>query len=217
MLVVLFFHYFIRFQQFRVRSRQRFTVLSVRVPKENEMGPIAAEQILTTFHSINYSIGFWQMLAGLSPDQISLELANVNNAITYYVACPKKLKNLVEGQIYAQYPDVEIEQVYDYADQRLAKSSRGGVNAEYFKNAVGVELELNGPDFDPIKRYPQFEDRVTKIYVDPMAGITAALSKLSDPSEQVWLQIMVRPLSDKWRIWYTRTAWLMNYGIFANI
>ncbi len=216
-LVVLFFHWFMRFQQYRLRRRQRWIVMSVRVPKESELGPIAAEQILTTFHSINYELSFLDRMMGLSSDQVSLEVANVNNAITFYVTCPKKLKNLVEGQVYAQYPDVEIEQVQDYADERVVRSSRGGMNAELFKNAVGVELELEGPDFDPIKRYPQFEDRVNKVYIDPMAGITSALAKLNDPSEQVWLQIMLRPLDDTWRLWYTRTAWMMNQKVFANI
>jgi len=195
----------------------RFLVLSVRVPKDSELGPIAAEQIITTFHGIYSSIGFWDRIFGISPDQISLEIANVNNSITFYVTCPKKLRTLVEGQVYAQYPDVEIELVQDYADERLARSSRGGMDAELFKNAVGVELQLTGPDFDPIKRYPQFEDRVNKVYIDPMAGITSSLAKLNDPSEQVWLQIVLKPLQDSWRLWYTRTAWMMNQGVFANI
>ncbi len=215
--VVLFFHWFMRFQQYRVRRRVRFVVLSVRVPKDSELGPIAAEQIITTFHGIYQQLGFWDRLFGISPDQISLEIANVNNSITFYVTCPKKLRTLVEGQVYAQYPDVEIEMVQDYADERIARSSRGGMNADLFKNAVGVELELTGPDFDPIKRYPQFEDRVNKVYIDPMAGITSALAKLNDPSEQVWLQIILKPLNDSWRLWYTRTAWMMNQGVFANI
>jgi hypothetical protein len=216
-LVVLFFKWLIVFQQYRVRRRQKWITLALRVPKENELGPIAAEQILTTFHSINKDVSFLGMLLGATPEQVSLEIANIGGTMTFYVTCPKRLRNLVEGQIYAQYPDVEIEKVEDYSDVRALRARCRSVDVEMLSRAVGAELELEGPDFDPIKRYPQFEDRIAKIYVDPMAGITSALSKLGDASEQVWLQIILRPLDDKWRLWYTRTAWLMNQGLFANI
>jgi hypothetical protein len=223
--VVLFFHWFIRFQQYRVRLRQKWVVLAVRVPKENELGPIAAEQILTTFHSIDQDFGFWDYIQGLMPEQISLEIANIQNVISFYVVCPQRLRNLVEGQVYAQYPGVEIERVEDYADPRYAKvrQARQGSSVveesryAHFENGVGLEMELEGPDFDPIKRYPQFEDRIARVYVDPMAGITSSLSKLNNPNDQVWLQLVLRPLPDKWRLWYTRSAWIMNQGVFGNI
>ena len=222
-LLVLFFSWFIRFQQYRVRRKQKWVVLAVRVPKENELGPIAAEQILTTFHSINNNLNFFDLLMGRMPEQVSLEIANIQNIMTFYVVCPQRLRNLVEGQIYAQYPNVEIEKVDDYADARYAKAAKakGNIVQEsryaYLQNGVGLEMELDGPDFDPIKRYPQFEDRIARVYVDPMAGITSALSKLQNPNDQVWLQLIMRPLDDKWRLWYTRTAWLLNQGLFAYI
>ncbi len=222
-LLVLFFRWFIQFQQYRVRKKQKWVVFAVRVPKENELGPIAAEQILTTFHSIDSEVSFWDMLMGRMGEQVSLEIANIQNVMTFYVTCPMRIRNLVEGQIYAQYPGVEIERVEDYADERYAKIARekGNIHQEaryaFLQNGVGVELELEGPDFDPIKRYPQFEDRIARVYVDPMAGITSALAKLNNPNDQVWLQVILRPLDDKWRLWYTRTAWLMNQGIFSNI
>lgn len=223
-LLVLCTSWFIRFQQYRVRRKQKWLVLAVRVPKENELGPIAAEQILTTFHSINKEFGFWDFLMGRMPEQVSLEIANIAGVMSFYVVCPLRLRNLVEGQIYAQYPDVEIERIDDYADARYAKvekmrSGERGQESRYafFDNGIGVEMELEGPDFDPIKRYPQFEDRIARVYVDPMAGITSALSKLNNPSDQVWLQVVLRPLADKWRLWYTRSAWIMNQGVFGNI
>ena len=126
----------------------------------------------------------------------------------------------MEGQIYAQYPGVEIELVEDYSDPRYAKAKGRLLDQTTYaslEHGVGLELQLEGPDFDPIKRYPQFEDRIARVYVDPMAGITSALSKLNNPNDQVWLQLVLRPLDDKWRLWYTRTAWLMNQGLFGNI
>ncbi len=222
-ILVILTRWFIIFQQYRVRLTQKWIVLAVRVPKENELGPIAAEQILTTFHSINKELSFFDMLLGRMPEQISLEIANINNVMSFYVVCPLRLRNLVEGQIYAQYPSVEIERVEDYSDSRYGRlmKKRGGTEDAdryaFFENGVGVEMELEGPDFDPIKRYPQFEDRIARVYVDPMAGITSALANLNNPNDQVWLQLVMRPLADKWRLWYTRSAWIMNQGVFGNI
>lgn len=201
---------FIRFQQIRVRRKQKWTVLMMRVSKENELGPLVAEQILSTFHGISAKVSFWKKLCGYSPDQISLEIAHIDHGIRFYAVFPRKLRNFVEGQIYAQYPDVEIEEVPDYAQ-------KSHIPQEVVKNAVGIELGLMDPDFDPIKRYPQFEDRVSGVHVDPIAGLTAGLAKLNDRADQAWLQIIFRPLPAFWRIRYTRCAWILNKRRFAGI
>ncbi len=211
LVVVTFFaHYFLRFQQFRVRYHQKWMMLMVRVSKENELGPIVAEQILSTFHGIRSEVSWWRKLCGYTPDQISLEIANTDNNIRFYVAFPKRLRNLVEGQIYAQYPDVEIEDTLDYADVSKIPSA-------LLDRAVGLEFKLGAPDFNPIKRYPQFEDRIGGMSVDPIAGITAALAKLNHRDEQIWLQMVVRPLPSAWRMRFTRCIWILDKRHFAGI
>ncbi|MEK7545280.1 MAG: DUF87 domain-containing protein [Patescibacteria group bacterium] len=204
------FHFFIRFQQFRVLARQKYTVLMIRVSKDNELGPIVSEQILSTFHSIRWKVSFWKKLLGYSGDQISLEIANIDHSIRFYAVFPKKLRNLVEGQIYAQYTDVEIEEVEDY-------TQKWKLSPELLQNAAGIEFHLTDPVFDPIKRYPQFEDRISGVYADPIAGVTAGLAKLSHRTEQMWLQIIFRPLAPRWRTIYTRCAWILNKRHFAGI
>lgn len=168
----------------------------VKVSRNNELGPIVAEQILATFHGIKTS------------EQISVEIAHIDQQICFYIAFPKRLRHLVEGQIYAQYPDVEIEEVEDYARN---------LSSRLVRHAAGLELRLSDPDFDPIKRYPQFEDKITGIQVDPMAGITAALTKVHHPQDQVWVQIVFRPLPSHWRMRYLRCAWILNKRRFSGI
>ena len=43
----------------------------------------------------------------------------------------------------------------------------------------------------PIKTFPSFE-------VDPLASITATLAKLDKEDEEMWIQIMARPIADDW-------------------
>ncbi|MFA5829101.1 MAG: DUF87 domain-containing protein [Candidatus Gracilibacteria bacterium] len=236
---------FIAHRQKSRRLRDHKTVLSVRVSKENETGPIVAEQIFATIHGIAREFSFWDRLSGLSQDQVSFEIANVGRSIRFFVHFPTRLRNLVEGQIYAQYPNVEIVEVEDYASSLDLEISlpadqdkegrevevkalvpKGGAAAPQpkdftkihdFQNAVGVELELQDPDIFPIKRYPQFEDKKAKVSLDSLAGVTATLAKFHDLDEQAWIQIIVRPLEEKWRMVFVKCIRILKKGIFLNI
>lgn len=220
----------------------KYTVLSVRVSKANETNPIVAEQIFASLHGIHKKISFWDRLKGIKPEHISFEIANINRNIKFYIWCPKKLANAIESQIYAQYPDCEITEVEDYTIPKTIEVSNNSLNKEksqtksivpkknlpveknkkfekidLFANAITAELTLIDPDIFPIKRHPQFEDKLTRKAVDPIAGITATLSKLKSHEDQVWVQIIVSPLEDKWRVLFTKCVRIIKKGIFLNI
>ncbi len=233
---------FISYKQKRKRHNDKFTVLSVRVSKENETGPIVAEQIFATVHGIAKDLSFWDRLRGISQEQVSFEIANIGRSIRFFVHFPTRLRNLVEGQIYAQYPNVEIEEVDDYANaskievgipsigqegrQTMAvvpkgtaykSSKKDFILLNEFKNAVGVELHLHEPEIFPIKRYPQFEDKKAKVSLDSLAAVTATLAKFHDLDEQAWIQIVVRPLDEKWRSTFVKCIRMLKKGIYLNI
>lgn len=238
--------YFIRYQQSRKKRKEEYTTLSIRVSKESEAGPIVAEQIFATVHGIAQNLSFFQRLGGASQDQVSFEIAHIDRSIRFYVHFPTRLRNLVEGQIYAQYPNSEIEEVADYASPQgvevseaealagdpgaaagkslvsMEKNVQERVEKSYshveeFRNAVGVELTLDGPDIYPIKRYPQFEDKKAKVALDPLAAITASIAKFHDKDEQAWIQVVVSPLEDKWRLVFTKCLRILNKGVYMNI
>jgi hypothetical protein len=84
-------------------------------------------------------------------------------------------------RIYAQYPTVQIyEQEEDYADRQLHQTV-----------IHSTELTLTTDETIPIKTFPSFE-------VDPLAAITATLAKLDKEDEEMWIQIMARPVHDDW-------------------
>jgi len=205
-LVAVLFSACFRIQALRRKFYQKYKVLQVRVPKENESGPIVAENIFSTLHGIQTHFSFLKKLRGFSSDHVSFEIASIDRTIKFYVAFPERLRNLVEGQIYAQYPDVEIEDCDDYAEK-----------THVLNGAFGVDLKLNESDVYPIKRYSQFEDKLTRVAVDPLAGITSSLVKFDNPSDQAWIQMVVTPMPDEWRIIFTKCVKILKKGVFLNI
>jgi hypothetical protein len=101
--------------------------------------------------------------------------------IRFYVRIPKHLQNFVEGQIYAQYPTVQIQSVDD--DYTRTANNHAVV--------ATAELTTTANQYLPIKTFVSFE-------VDPLAGITAALSKMDSEDEEVWVQVLARPVADSW-------------------
>jgi len=241
-IAALYFLYSV-FRANKVSHKNKSTptvVLRVAVSKTNERGPIVAEQIFSAIHGINQNYGFGDYLVGNPKPRISLEIANVGNKIQFFIWTPRKFKNIIESQIYAQYPDVEIEEVDDYAKQKFSvygdKAEKAGItnisssdNPENLpaiykadkdkemKFAVTAELRLSDPEIYPIKRYSQFEDKLTRLTTEPLAGITATLSKLNATDEQAWVQITMEPEGDWWRKRGIKCLKIVSNGLFDNI
>lgn len=209
-LLVVLFVIIASLNRIKRKLSEKYTVLQVRVVKQTdeikEVGPISMENIFATLHGIEMKFSLWQRFLGYSSDNVSFEIASVDRTIKFYAAFPAKLRNSVEGQIYAQYPDVEIEDCPDYSEK-----------VKYLQNAMGVELKFTDPDIFPIKRYSQFEDKLARIAVDPIAGITSSLVKFDHVEDQAWIQLVVTPLRDKWRIIFIKCVKIMHKGVFANV
>jgi hypothetical protein len=195
---------FISYRQSDKNGKQPYSTIAIKVPRENETGPIVAEQIFSALHGITKELSFIDKLKGKHQETISFEIANVERNIKFFIHFPTKLRNVVEGQIYAQYPLAEIDEVEDYVKIDM-------------QNAMGAELGLLRADIYPIKRYQQFEDKKAKYPVDPLSSITSTLSKFNDSKEQAWIQIVVRPLGDKWRKIFTNCVKIIGGGIYMNI
>lgn len=157
------------------------TLLQIEVPKANDKKELSAEQMFASLHGILRPRAEL-IKEGQLQEHVSFEIASVGNQIRFYVWTPKHLKDFVEGQIYAQYPSVHItENPEDYA------ASQAGERV-----VAGTELALTKPEVLPIKTFQTFD-------VDPLAGITAVLGKMDQPGEEMWVQVMARPIDDSWQ------------------
>ena len=155
-------------------------LLLIEVPRTNDKKELAAEQMFAALHGIlrPSKKGFFR---GDSPqDYISFEIAAIAQRIHFYIWMPADQRHFVEGQIYAQYSTAQISPLSeDYAHLRSPSQT-----------VYMTELGLNTYDSIPIKTFSNFE-------VDPLSGITAALARL-DPDEEIWIQVLARPVADDW-------------------
>jgi hypothetical protein len=155
-------------------------LLVLEIPKANDKSELAAEQLFASLHGILRDKSELKLSSGVQ-EHLSFEIASVNGQIRFYAWVPRSLRSFVEGQIYSQYPSVQIRE----ADEDY-------IAHEYEHSVVySSEITLTDSEMLPIKTFQNFE-------VDPLAGITGALAKLESTGEEVWIQILARPIADDW-------------------
>lgn len=163
-------------------------LLKIRAAKENERGPLYMEPVLSVCHSVL--------------ETVYLEIGVIDQKIALYVRGSAKALSLVESQLYAQYPDIEIDRI----EEDPLTLNEGEVRKQ-------TRLCLGAPEMYPIKRHPQFEDQLTKLTVDPLAGITSALISGSNPTVRGHVQIAITPLSSSYRKKALKTIPLLARGL----
>ncbi|MDO9509883.1 MAG: type IV secretion system DNA-binding domain-containing protein, partial [Candidatus Magasanikbacteria bacterium] len=99
--------------------------------------------------------------------------------ISFYVAMPKKFRQLMEQQIHAQYPNAEISEEPDY---NIFKPQ---------SHVVGAYLFFKQKSLFPFKTYKKMES-------DPLLALLNPLSQLEN-NEGMLIQYVVRPAKDIWR------------------
>ncbi len=155
-------------------------LLVLEIPKANDKSELAAEQLFASLHGILRDKTELRLNNGVQ-EHLSFEIASVGGQIRFYVWVPRSLQSFVEGQIYAQYPTVQIHT----ADEDYVTHDR--------QHPVVYTSSITVADNEvlPIKTFQNFE-------VDPLAGITGTLAKLENANEELWVQVLVRPIADDW-------------------
>ncbi len=154
-------------------EKRHYTLLRIRVPRNNMKTPLAAEQMFAALHGIYRASDPVQ-------EHFSVEIAATSQAINFYILVPTHLRDFIEGQIYSQYPTVEIEATQDYANVPTED-----------KALMGADIVLTKSDYYPIRTFTNFD-------VDPLAGITGVLSKI-DEGELLSIQAVLSPIDEGWQ------------------
>jgi hypothetical protein len=156
-------------------------LLALEIPKANDKSELAAEQLFASLHGILRDKEELKQTNGIQ-EHLSFEIASVNGQIRFYTWVPKTLQSFVEGQIYSQYPTVQI---HEATEDYVAHERQHSV-------VYTSEITLADSEFLPIKTFQSFE-------VDPLAGITGTLAKLESTGEELWVQVLTRPIADSWQ------------------
>jgi hypothetical protein len=188
-LVVFIFILFIAYLRLRTPvsneiipvEQEKTQILEIQISKSDdaEISPqssaLSAENMFSALHGLLKESPHMQ-------EQISFEMVSSGNTgIRFYVHCPGNILKFIEGQIYAQYSTCQIRVVEDYVKSFDEKFEKFGV----------ASITLIRPGFFPIKTFRDFE-------IDPISSITSSVASIGE-GEEVWLQILVRPIADVWQ------------------
>ncbi len=186
---MLFRLYMVVINQRYITSLQ-WTFIRVRVPETNTRTPRAMEEVLSALHGLQKPADLMERyLDGYVQAWLALEIRGARDGVQFILRVPAGNRDMAEAAIYAQYPDAEIDEVDDYAAPYTVELM------EKDFDLWGTELTLAKEDAYPIKTYVDFEDEFGEDsnFVDPMAVTTELVSALK-AGEELWIQILIRPV-----------------------
>lgn len=184
---------FFCFQAYIVWKRNEFInsqesiILEVRIPKEIFKSPMAMELFFTSLYQTKGE-GTWiaKYVHGKVRPWFSLEMISIEGEIKFYIWTWKFWKHLIETQLYAQYPEIEIKEASDYASK---------FHFDPNKNDLwGANFKLSKASHFPIKTYTDyklFDDPKEELKIDPITPVLEYLGSLKQ-GEQAWIQIIIR-------------------------
>jgi len=162
-----------------------YVLLSIKVSKENEKGPLAAEQMFANLHGVLRKASRGKECES-SQEYYSLEIVNIFQNVHFFAYIPAYLKEFFQAQVYAQYSDVEINEREDY------------VHFREYKSIASCELEFIKHDILPINSYIEFEDSKLKQALDPLSSITESIKNTAQTAgENIGVQMLFKPIHTK--------------------
>lgn len=176
------------FRQGEFIAAQKNILLEIKPPRSVVKTPLAMEAFLSTLH-LGPGEGNWYVrwIKGSVRPWWSLELASFEGQIHFYIWTRSAYRRIVESQLYAQYPGVQIVEAPDYTRLIDADPDAGwGVWGCDFKHSSEAPL--------PIKTYVEYGlDKVQKEpeQVDPLANLIEFMGSVGK-GEYLWLQFIIR-------------------------
>ncbi len=191
----------------------KWTLIEVRIPKDVFKSPLAMELVLiNAIHQGSYGNWYHKYIQGRLPLWFSLEIVSIGGKIYFFIMAPSKYgpfnyKDLIESNIYSQYPQAEINEVPDYTDM---------VNMEG-ENSFGVwgtEYALKKDASYGIKTYIDYGvDKAMSLdenqKVDPITSAMELLGSLKE-GEQIWIQFLVQASQSRFsdpKKWFGKRGW----------
>jgi len=184
----LFFEAWMLFVRLKFDVGQGRTTLEIKIPQEIFKSPEAMEIVLTQLHQqANPDNHIETYIDGKHPPVMSLEVASHGGDVRFYLSVPKKkIKNLIETQMYSQYPGIEVHELdVDYTAE-VPHDLKG-------YTAMTFHIGLKKADAYPLKTYIDFGlDKMPKEEekVDPISSMLEMMGNLK-PGENIWFQIMI--------------------------
>jgi hypothetical protein len=181
-------------------STIKWIMLEIKVPKDVYKTPRAMEIALgnALFQAGGVGTRYKKYWEGRLLVWFSLEIISVEGEIRFLIRTPKQFRNIIQSQIYAQYPQAEIFEVPDYTLEVI--------HSMYHEEwgMWGCEHHLKKPDAYPIRTYSDFglDKPTTKAeeeagLLDPLVPQLEWMGTMGK-GEHFWMQILVRATKDSY-------------------
>jgi len=178
-----------------------YVVMEIVPPRDVLRNPKAMEIFFTNalYHWSNKG-GIEQYWQGAIWFWHSLEIVSIDGQVHFYIRTPTRMQELVETQMYAQYPQAQVKVVEDYTLAVDEISEKG----EW--NLWGCDWKLTKPDAYPIKTYVDYgldKDPKEEYKIDPIAPVIELFGSIKK-GEQMWVQFVLRPSKKEY---HTKGTW----------
>ncbi|MFA7302533.1 MAG: hypothetical protein WC030_02175 [Candidatus Paceibacterota bacterium] len=168
-------------------ANQKYLLLEIRPPRNVVKTPAAMEAFLSSLHLTGGESTWYDKFRGGTRPYWSLEIASFEGQVHFFLWIRASLRRMVESQMYAQYPGVQLIESPDYTRLISAKPGEWFVWGTAFKKSPQ-------PDPYPIKTYVDFGlDKVQKEpeQVDPISQLVEFMGSIGK-GEYLWLQMVIR-------------------------
>jgi len=178
---------------------QKKVLLEIKLPQETFKSPAAMELALNIFHDpFGDPSRKNRYIEGKVPTWASLEIACVNGEIRFFIWAFESKKSLIQAHLYAQFPDIAIFEVEDYAREVLYDPTKHDIFCgEFFKAK---------PNPYPIKTYVDYglsKDPDEELKIDPMAPLIEGLGTLAT-TDRAYIQFGIKAHRKEKSFWLNK-------------
>ena len=129
-------------------AAQKYILLEIKAPRNLVKTPLAMEAFLAALHLTGgESTWYARLIRGSIRAFFSLEIASFEGQIHFFIWTRANHRRIIEGQLYAQYPGVQVIEAPDYTRLISAEPNEWSVWGCDFKHTAKAPL--------PIKAKPE--------------------------------------------------------------
>ncbi|MHB0865825.1 MAG: hypothetical protein ACYC1Y_02905 [Minisyncoccota bacterium] len=171
-------------------ASQKTILLEIKPPRNLVKTPLAMEAFLSGIHlAPGEATWYKKYIKGAVRPWWSLEIASLEGQVHFFIWTRAGFRRIIEAQMYAQYPGVQIVEAPDYTRLLTAKPGEWEIwGCDFIRSAK------NSQDPLPIKTYVEYGlDKVQKEpeQVDPLANLIEFMGSMGK-GEYLWLQLAIR-------------------------
>lgn len=204
-LMVFFWRAWVKYVRALFFASQKYVLLELRIPKGISKSPLAMELFLTSLHQTGgEGTPYDKFWLGKTRTWFSLEIVSIEGNVRFFIWSRESFQQLIESQLYGQFPDIEINKVDDYSTDLPFSWDKYNMWSCDFKKGEASHI--------PIKTYTSYgldKDPKEEVKIDPITSVIEFLGSIGR-GEQIWIQFVIRAhkkeIADP-KTWFGKVDW----------